>query len=145
MTAYATSAEFIAAFSQNEYDQLTDKDSTGTPDITGFNNSIALASEIIDSAIGGRYVVPLVATFPAIITQVCLDIARWYLYDDCLDKDGIIQRRYDQALKTLDKIAGGDFILDGVIVVAPVTVGKAPVISTGDAVIFTESYLNKLL
>ena len=145
MTVYATSADFIAAFSQNEFDQLTDKDNTGTPDLTGFNNSIALASEIIDSAIGGRYVVPLVATFPAIITQVCLDVARWFLYDDCLEKDSIIQRRYDQALKTLDKIARGDFILGGAALVDSITVGKAPVISTGDTVVFTESYLGKLL
>ena len=145
MTAYATSADFIAAFSQNEFDQLTDKDNTGTPDLTGFNNSIALASEIIDSAIGGRYVVPLVLPVLGIITQVCLDVARWYLYDDCLEKDSIIQRRYDQALKTLEKIAGGDFILDGAVLVDSITVGKAPVISTGDTVIFTESYLGKLL
>ena len=145
MTAYATSADFIAAFSQNEFDQLTDKDNTGTPELSGFNKSIALASEIIDSAIGGRYVVPLTLPVLGIITQACLDIARWYLYDDCLEKDSIIQRRYDQALKTLEKIAVGDFILGGAALVDSITVGKAPVISTGDTVVFTEDYLGKLL
>jgi phage gp36-like protein len=141
MTVYALSTDFIAAFSEGEYNQLTDKDQTGTPDYTGFNNAIALASEMIDSAIGGRYVVPLTLPVSGIIQQICLDIARYYLYDDQVTD--LIQKRYDRAMEMLKKIADGLIILAGTEQVETVLTGKTATASAGSAEVFTDEYLAK--
>jgi len=64
------------------------------------------ADSDIDAYLSERYTVPLDPA-PRVLTRVACDLARYYLYDDAVDKDGVIAARYDAAIKMLASIAKG--------------------------------------
>ena len=137
MTVYATSAEFKAAFSTAEYDQITHEN------LGSFDSQAERASRLIDAEICGRYSIPLVLPCGGVINQICLDLTRWYLYDDSIPE--AVQKRYDNALRMLSSIKNGNITLldaePATIIVSP----KATAIATGSDAVFTDDYLDTLL
>ena len=137
MTVYATEADFKAAFSTAEFDQITAEFTNG------FVLELENASRIIDSEISGRYSVPLALPCGGVINQICLDVTRWYLYDDSVPE--AVQRRYENALKILEMIKNGSITLVGATPADIVVTPKAAAIATGSAQVFTDTYLDTLL
>ena len=137
MTVYATEADFKAAFSTTEFEQITAEFTDG------FELELENASRIIDTEISGRYSVPLTLPCGGVINQICLDVTRWYLYDDSIPE--AVQRRYESALRMLAMIKNGNITLLGATPADIVVTPKAAAIATGSRQVFTNNYLDKLL
>ena len=86
--------------------QLTDDEGTGTVNEARVNKAITQADGEIDSYLSGRYTVPL-ATPPAIVNKLSVDIAIWNLYTRRDKVDEARQKTYDAAVKLLTAISAG--------------------------------------
>ena len=137
MTVYTTDADFKAAFSTAEFEQITSEFTDG------FDLALENASRLIDAEINGRYSVPLDLPCGGVINQICLDVTRWYLYDDSIP--AAVQRRYEMALRTLSMIKNGNIMLLDATPADIVVTPKATAIATGMNQVFTDAYLDKLL
>lgn len=71
------------------------------------NKAISDAQADVDARLAKRFKVAL-DPVPRILVRITCDLARYYLYDDAVEKDTLIDRRYKAALDTLDQIAAGD-------------------------------------
>jgi phage gp36-like protein len=141
--AYFTATEFVYLFGLNEFEQLTDKDQTGEPSYQGFNNAVGVAKTLIDSALSGRYAVPLTVYEP-LIKEIAGDITRYYLYDD--NPTPTVEERYKNAIDLLHKIKLGSLILGSTPLetVTDTTTKPAGLTSqSGSAAIFTDGFLAK--
>ena len=101
--SYATSADLVARFSETEIAQLSDVEDRETINEDVVNAALTDASGEIDSYLGGRYAIPITGTIPARIKAICLDIARFRLYDD--HPTETVRQRYEDAVSWL-KLAG---------------------------------------
>jgi phage gp36-like protein len=103
---YATQTEFIEAFGAELTIELTNlEDPTATTvDATVMTRGLTRATSLIDSYLSGRYALPL-STTPAVLTTLCLDIARYQMGHNAEEKD--VRQRYEDALKVLEQIAKG--------------------------------------
>lgn len=80
--------------------------------------AIADASAVIDGVLLQLFEEPQ-KPYSNILSLICADVARWLLYEDSLDEDGIIQRRYERALSLLSKIADGTLHVVGLVKKSP--------------------------
>jgi len=106
--AYATSDDFIAAFGEAEWLQLTDRDLDDSPDAGVAAAAFGAASDLIDGYARGIYQVPLSPVDP-IIRQIALDLSRWFLSGN-MATDRISEGRAN-AMKTLSDIASQRLLL----------------------------------
>lgn len=104
MSAYATQQDMIDRFGTDEVRQLSDRSGSGSIDGTVVDQALADASDQIDSYIGGRYTLPL-NHVPPVLTRVCVDIARYQLYDIAAPEQ--IAERYKANLQWLTQVAKG--------------------------------------
>ena len=106
MTTYATEAQFIEAFGQQETIELTNLENPAANSVNSIVLVAALvyASGLIDSYLSGRYTLPL-STIPEVLIALCLDIARYRLGHNAQEED--VRKRYEDALKMLRDIANG--------------------------------------
>jgi phage gp36-like protein len=136
--SYATAADLIARFSAEEIAQRAAPEGVRVSGdllkitISGGDRSAYSADEIaaadaalerlddvlgdaaayVDSRISVRFAAPITTdTGVRTLVRIECDIARFYLYDDAVDKDSVIQRRFDGARKDCDAIATGDMKL----------------------------------
>lgn len=141
--AYFTTTEFVYLFGLKELEQLTDKDQAGEPSYYGFNNAVGVAQTLIDSALSGRYVIPLTVYDP-IIKEIAGDITRYYLYDD--NPTPTVEERYKNALDLLHKIKLGSLILSSTPLETVTDTSTKPAGLTsqsGSEAIFTDAFLAK--
>ena len=143
MTAYAINTDFITAFGTNEYNQLCDKDDTGTPVYEGFNAALNWATEKIDEYIGWRYVVPLTEPISELVRRYCIDLARYKLYDNNVTDE--VTNGFNEAMKWLEKVKSGALDIQDAVLLTKGLEGRVPVIATGDTAFFTADYLSRLL
>ena len=106
--SYATSDDFIAAFGDAEWLQLTDRDLDDSPDAGVAAAAFGAASDLIDGYARGIYQVPLSPVDP-IIRQIALDLSRWFLSGN-MATDRISEGRAN-AMKTLSDIASQRLLL----------------------------------
>lgn len=106
--AYATSDDFIAAFGESEWLQLTDRDLDDSPDAGVAAAAFGAASDLIDGYARGIYQVPLSPVDP-IIKQIALDLSRWFLSGN-MTTDRVSEGRAN-AMKTLTDIASQRLLL----------------------------------
>lgn len=106
---YITADQFQDAFGVKEYNQLITKDEVANPDT--FIDANANTTSIIDTALGGLYVIPFIVV-PEVLQRVALDICRYYLHDQ--HRNDIVDENYEKAILMLDKIASGKYNLVGV-------------------------------
>jgi len=74
--------------------------------------AIKESAVLINSMIGGRYSLPLPNT-PPILKNICIDLSVYNLYErrTALDDNPGLRKRYDNAMKLLNKIADGEILL----------------------------------
>jgi phage gp36-like protein len=102
--SYCTSADLIARFSETEIAQLSDTEDRETVNEAVVSAAITDAAGEIDSYLGGRYAVP-VASPDARLAAVCMDIARYRLYDD--HPTETVRQRYEDVVAWLKLVATG--------------------------------------
>lgn len=124
MACYATVADLIAAYGNQEVIALTDReersdpDNAGTVDATVALEALTRASSEADTYIAVRYALPLAST-PQALTAVVCDIARFRLTGGETTETTPIADRYKAAVHWLKEIASGRAVLPGVATVAP--------------------------
>lgn len=117
---YATQAQMIARFGEQELIQLTDRDGLlGAIVATVLDAALLDADEEIDSYLRGVRALPLVAPIPERLVRVACDLARYHLYDDHAPEG--VRTRYQDGVRWLRDVASGKASLGEVDTVAPET------------------------
>lgn len=133
MAVYCTQSDMVTLFGSDELIQRTDRNRTGSIDASVLASAIAYASAKIDGSIVAY--LPL-SSIPPILSPICCDIARYFLYDDNLPD--AVEKRYLAAVDYLEKIESGKLTL-GLDALGAATVPKAVVSMGGVAGIFGRS------
>lgn len=107
--SYATAADLIARFGEEELTQLTDRDGVGLFDAVTVARALEDASALADGYLGARYPLPLSAT-PALLVGLVCDLARYALWADAVPE--WVKDRRDAAIALLRDIAAGRARLD---------------------------------
>lgn len=109
VSVYASSAQMVARFGEDELVSLTDRDGTAGA-IVARVLDVALndATALINGYLAGRYTLPL-PTPPAMLERLCCDIARYGLYDNGASEQ--VSKRFDDAVRFLEKVAAGKITL----------------------------------
>ena len=117
---YATQAQMIARFGEQELIQLTDRDGLLGAIVTAVLDAALLdADEEIDSYLRGVRALPLVAPIPERLVRVACDLARYHLYDDHAPEG--VRTRYQGGIRWLRDVASGKASLGEVDTAAPET------------------------
>lgn len=107
--AYCVQADIANMLPEAVLIRLTDDANAGSIDTDRLEESIDTASDEIDTYIGGRYSLPITGTVPPIIKKMCCDIAIYNLYSRVKESiPELRQKRYDAAVRLLEKIAKGE-------------------------------------
>lgn len=120
---YATQQHMVDRYGEHEIIELTDRDDTGSINVTVLSQALTDAGDEIDAYVGVRYPLPL-SPVPAVLTRIACDIARFRLYDDNTPEE--VEDRYKANIDFLKSVAAGK-----------VTIGPADdgtVIETDDTV-----------
>lgn len=102
--AYATQADLVTRFGEDELIQLTDRAGAGVPDATIVGRALADAEAEMDGYLAARYALPM-ATVPGVLVRIACDIARYRLWEDRASDE--VRRRYEDARRILESIAKG--------------------------------------
>lgn len=106
---YVSREQLERAISQNELAQLTNDEGGSAINYDIIDDAICYASELIDSYIAGRYLLPL-QSVPTLLRPLALDIARYWLHGrriNAADFPDTLNNAYNHALKTLRDIRDG--------------------------------------
>lgn len=101
---YATLADLIARFGEQELIDQTDRASGTNVDLTVVARVLDDAGATIDGYLAARHALPL-ASVPPLLVGVCCDLARYALYPDAAPE--MVGSRYQYALRLLKEIANG--------------------------------------
>ncbi|HEY8035214.1 MAG TPA: DUF1320 domain-containing protein [Methylobacter sp.] len=100
---YCTQQNLIDEFTEAELIQLTDEAGLGVVDQVIVDRAIARADREINRHLSGREDLPLAADD---VVDLACDIARYHLYKNSAPDH--VKNRYDNAIKTLEKMAKKD-------------------------------------
>lgn len=106
---YATRQDLIDRFTESEIAQVADSDGSGEIDEVMLTRALVDADAEIDTALIGRYALPL-ATVPVLLTRIACDIARQQLYADHPPEE--VTKRAERSRALLSGIASGKLRLD---------------------------------
>lgn len=136
-TLYASEEELLARFSEAEIKKVTGGTFVDSQEI---GRALAFASRRVESMLASRYAMPLDPVPDIIVDAVC-DIARYRLHDDRVSET--IQKRYDDAISFLQRVADGKETL-GAETVPPedTSVGGGAIDSEHDERIFSRDTLS---
>lgn len=120
---YATAEEFELVFGRREAIQLSNRDTAAIATVV---NAVVLdefltgASELIDSYLGARYLVPVVSPNKP-LKQACLDIARYNIDNVRARED--VRQRYEDRIRWLEMVTKGlvELGLPGIAGVTPIS------------------------
>lgn len=107
---YCAEADIIMAIPEADIVQLTDDSDAGVVDSDVVERAIEDADAEIDSYIGVKHELPLAST-PAMIKRLSVDIAIFNLYHRRLGPPEFRAKKYENAIKILEKISSGDLKL----------------------------------
>lgn len=105
---YATAADMIARYGQDELVQLTDFGGVGELDDLVLAEAITEAEAEVDAYIGQRYALPL-DNVPAQLERIVCELARYRLYRD--GAPDAVRTRYEDARRYLEQVATGKLTL----------------------------------
>lgn len=112
MPNYATLAEMLARFPEEELIQLTDDERTGEIVEHRVDTAIGTAETVVNGYVAAFYKrVDLTAPVPAALVDLTCDLARFYLFRHDSPTEQV-QNRHDAAIVRLKDIASGKFKLD---------------------------------
>lgn len=100
--SYASKADLVARFGEQELIQLTDRANADQIDDAVVDSALADADELINSYLTQRYPLPL-PSVPAILVSRASDIARFRLYDEAPTPE--VRKRYEEAVSWLKDVA----------------------------------------
>ncbi|MBS4046183.1 MAG: DUF1320 domain-containing protein [Alphaproteobacteria bacterium] len=108
--AYATKQDLIDRYSEEELAERTNRDGGDTVVDAVVEAALQSADSLIDLHLRGRYRVPLTGTIPREIVDIACPIARHALWTGQVSE--AVRDAYDDAIKSLEKIASGKVQLD---------------------------------
>jgi len=108
MSAYASRADMVQRFGEQETASLEDPSNIGVPDAAVTAEALEDATEELNSYVAVRYSVPL-PQIPAPLVRACCDVARFRLYKDRPTEE--ITYRYERTIKWLEQLALGKVLL----------------------------------
>lgn len=136
---YASALDMTTRFGEVEMIQVTDHSpDADAVDTAVMERALLDADAEINARLQARYTLPL-ATVPRLLLNVACDIARYRLFDDRATEQ--VRRRYDDALKLLDKIGRGELSL-GLDAAAQATPSPAGPSFTGGDRVFSRAHLS---
>lgn len=105
--AYGTVADAQELYGEQAVARVCDRDADGVVDTASFERQLAVAEQIMNGYLLGRYPLPLEPTYlvPDVFTKYCCDIA---MYNSALGADvrtTEMRQRYDDALAYMKLIA----------------------------------------
>ncbi len=103
--AYATEQDLLDRFNEDEVYVTFDRNNLGELDQAALDKALADADEEINSYLTGRYELPLV-TVPPLLTRLAASIAMYHGSTGTVMTEEK-EKRYDGAVKMLEKIASG--------------------------------------
>ncbi len=104
--AYAVQDDLLQQIPEDGLIQLTDDDRTGVVDSTKVARAIEDADAEIDGYLGKKYTVPIPSA-PALVRNLSVTIAIYNLFSRRGEVDEGRERRYKNAVKSLENIAKG--------------------------------------
>ncbi len=107
---YATLDDLKKQLPADLLTQLSDDDGLGYINSTVTDTALETADVEIDGYLGERYPLPLLPV-PTIIVKQAVDIAIYNLYARRQGPPDHIQRRYDNVIRFLERVATGDISL----------------------------------
>lgn len=109
--AYCVKADIIKLLPEAQLIRLTDDEGTGAVNDARLQEAIESAAEEIDSYLGSRYELPLTKTVP-VLGKLSVDMAIFNLYSRVKETiPETRQKRYDNAIRFLEKVAEGKMSL----------------------------------
>ncbi|MGB0683401.1 MAG: gp436 family protein [Magnetovibrionaceae bacterium] len=110
MAVYATKADMLNRYSEEELIQLTDREEPYTNAIVDgvLDTALADAGHEIDGYIGARYTLPL-NPVPALLVPIACALTRAYLHVDAMPEE--VSEKRDDALRKLKDISKGTMAL----------------------------------
>lgn len=103
---YASRADMVKAFGEDECIALTDRNFTRVIDDEVLSGGLMRASARIDTYLASRYPVPWTDT-PGVPVGTCCDIARYELTGASTQSTDEIRDRYREAIRFLESVAAG--------------------------------------
>lgn len=120
---YATQADLVTRYGQDQILVLADRDNDGETDADVVAEALANADAEIDGYLASRYELPL-SPVPPILVRLACDVAVWHLCDtDSLATD-LRRKKYEDAVAILKRLSSGDMSL-GVTPEPPASSGAA--------------------
>lgn len=117
---YATLQDLLDRFG-DEVAQLTDASGLGVPDAPAVDRALAEAAEEIDSALRGRYVLPVMPV-PDLLRRLACDLAREALFTQMVPET--VAERAKAARLLLSELAAGRRRLDAPLAQAQLARGE---------------------
>jgi phage gp36-like protein len=106
--AYSTLTDVKKLIPEETLIQLTDDEGAGIVNQARIDEAISQADEEIDSYLGNRYDVPIVAPVPGIIKKLSVDMGIYNLYSRRMEEiPKARDDRYRNAIRILEGIAKG--------------------------------------
>jgi phage gp36-like protein len=112
----------IDRFGSDELTALTDRTGAGVPDGTVVGRALDDASQVIDSYLASRYLLPL-NPVPDQVGRWCCDIARFFLFKD--EVSDAVKALYNASIASLKDAQAGRLTLETAAVDTPTTSGTA--------------------
>ncbi len=124
---YATVADMVTRFGEEQIIQLSDRTGAGIVDETVVEQAIADAGAVVDGHLAGRYAVPLNPAPDIVVGYVC-DLARRNLYTDDVPK--VVEDRARDAIRFLERVGEGKLLLGAATEPEPAGTDSVQVIAT---------------
>ncbi len=140
---YATQQDLIDRFGLEELVRLTNPAARAATTVNAqrLDQALADAKAEIDARLAGRYALPLPSK-PEILTRLACDLARYFLFDGSNQRPTEqAQKRYDDAIAYLNKLATGAINLSLAQDQTPPPVAGAAPSFTGEPRVFTRDSL----
>ncbi len=133
--SYCTLQDILDSMDEEEVVGYTDDYDTGTVNIDATDKAIAKADALINFHIAAKYSIPL-SPVPDIINSLAVDIAIYKISSRRAAAPEGIRKTYEDAVKSLEKVAQGKAILPDA-ASAPATSSTGAVKITSDTRLFT--------
>lgn len=136
---YATLADLILAFGEDEITQITDRamPPVGAPDAAVAERALGSAQAEIDSYIATRVQLPI-ATVPDVLRDCACDIARYRLHGTMVPDE--VSKAYDRRLGWLRDVSAGRASLGEYTQTATPSSAGLPEITSGGRVFGDRTY-----
>lgn len=136
---YCTLDDIYGSIDAQDVIDYTDDEDTGAVNMIRVDQAIAGAGALIDSHMGGRYVVPL-NPVPDMILELAVDIAIYKIASRRGKAPEGRREKFDDAVKLLEKIAAGKAVVPGAASAATES-GNHPVKITSAGKVFSRESL----